>query len=316
MTSGRVIISINPKAGRKEARPKAERLAELLRDQGLHSEVLSDLGAVSEQAMRWQAEDELRAVVAAGGDGTVTELVNRTPPGTPIATLPLGTENLLAKYLGQQREPEAVCETVVRGVKVELDAGCATAHNSSGQPHRRLFLLMATAGLDADVIYRLEQTRQGHISHWSYAKPIWQALRNYKYPPLRATCWTDPAAPAADPLVARWVFLFNLPCYARGLAFTPRASGDDGLFDLCTFERGSFAQGLKYLAAVLSGRHDRLRECTLRQVTRLRIEADEPVLYQLDGDFGGHLPVEIEMLRKRLTLVVPEEWAGRKGIRD
>jgi diacylglycerol kinase family enzyme len=104
------------------------------------------------------------------------------------------------------------------------------------------------------------------------------------------------------------MFLFNLPCYAAGLPFTPGANGDDGLFDLCAFERGSFWNGMRYLMAVLRGKHDRLADCTLRRVTGLRVEADEEVPFQLDGDFGGHLPLEVSLLPRRLTLVVPEGW--------
>src|SRR5207249_3430853 len=97
-------------------------------------------------------------------------------------------------------------------------------------------------------------------------------------------------------------------CYARGLPFAPRACGTDGRLDLCTFGRGSFFSGMRYLMAVLRGRHDRLADCTLRQVTGLRVEADEPVPFQLDGDFGGYLPLDMEILPRRLTLVVPEAW--------
>jgi diacylglycerol kinase family enzyme len=72
---------------------------------------------------------------------------------------------------------------------------------------------------------------------------------------------------------------------------------------------------MRYLSAVLRGKHDRLAECTLRQVVGLRVEAqectDEPVPFQLDGDFGGHLPLEIGILPRRLTLLVPQAW-GRE----
>jgi len=311
----RVIISVNPKAGRRSARPAAEELARFLAQRNLRADVLTDLAEVAAVAAEAQAQGDLRAVVAAGGDGTVTEMVNRLPVGAPLTVLPLGTENLLAKYLGIRREVESVGETIVRGAVARMDAGRAVSPRCvAGQEEGRLFLLMATCGLDADVIYRVEQARRGHISHLSYAKPIIAAFRNYKYPPLRIepryAQVTSPMA-CAGPVVARWMFLFNLPCYARGLPFTPRASGHDGLFDLCAFERGSFWSGMRYLVAVLRGRHERLADCTLRQVTGLRVETaapDEDVPFQLDGDFGGYLPLEIDLLPTRVTLVVPEAW--------
>jgi diacylglycerol kinase family enzyme len=251
----------------------------------------------------------------------VAEIVNRVPDGVPVTVLPLGTENLLAKYLGIGREVESVGETIAGGKIVRLDAGLAISRGASGASRSRLFVLMASCGLDADVIYRLEQNRRGHISHLTYVKPIVAAFRNYKYPPLRITVRSGGLGGVSSDhavdqsFVARWMFLFNLPCYARGLAFTPRASGDDGHLDLCTFERGSFWSGMRYLAAVLRGKHDRLADCTLRRVIGLRVETgedshDEPVPFQLDGDFGGRLPLEISILPRRLTLIVPQAWGA------
>lgn len=87
---------------------------------------------------------------------------------------------------------------------------------------------------------------------------------------------------------------------------TPRADGFDGLLDVCTFGKGSLCQGLRYLAAAqLGGRHRGLSDCVIRQVRRVRITSEQPVAYQLDGDPGGRLPLEIEVLPRRLTLVVP-----------
>src|SRR5262245_46827593 len=303
-----VIISVNPKPGRRAAQPAAEQLARFRAARGLQPEILTDLAEVARRAAAGQARGDLRAVVAAGGDGTIAEIINRVPPGVPATILPLGTENLLAKYLGIGREPESVGDAIVKGGVVRLDAGRAISPASTFArgPAGRIFLLMASCGLDADVVYRLEQARRGHISHLSYVKPILGSFRNYQYPPLRVELGGE--KPIASSLVARWMFLFNLPCYARGLPFTPQAHGTDGLLDLCTFGRGSFWHGMRYLLAVVTGWHHRLADCTLRQVTGLRVEADEPVPFQLDGDFGGHLPLEIEVLARRLTLVVPPTW--------
>ena len=55
---------------------------------------------------------QLRVVVAAGGDGTAAEIVNRTPRGSPVAIFPLGTANLLANYLGIGHDPASVAEMI------------------------------------------------------------------------------------------------------------------------------------------------------------------------------------------------------------
>jgi diacylglycerol kinase family enzyme len=92
----------------------------------------------------------------------------------------------------------------------------------------------------------------------------------------------------------------------------PQADGADGVLDVCTFRDGSLLCGLMYLAGVVMGQHQNWEDCLTTQSARLRIEADEPVPYQLDGDPGGYLPVDVRVLPGRMTLVVSESWTGEQ----
>jgi diacylglycerol kinase (ATP) len=305
-TANRVLISVNPKAGAKSGQPLVDRLVEMLRQHGYEADVLTDIEKVAEDSARLLANHRLRGVVAAGGDGTVGLVVNKTPPGVPVAVLPLGTENLLAKYLGISADAEAVFRTIHAGLVIGLDAGRAGD---------RVFLLMLSCGFDAEVVRRLHDERQGHIHHLSYAKPILDAIRSYEYPAVRVYC--RPAAENEADLVAandetcieaRWAFVVNLPRYAVGLRIVPGAVGTDGLLDVCTFKEGSLWNGLMYLGGILLGQHQSWSDCITTRARRLRIESSGEVPYQLDGDPGGFLPVEIEVLPGRLTLLVPEAF--------
>lgn len=319
-----VLVVVNPTAGARSGQAAVDQLVTLLEGDGFAVEVCPEIDRVSQRAAELLAEQRLRAVVAAGGDGTVGLAVNRTPPGTPIAVLPLGTENLLSKHLGIAPDPAAVFETIKMGAAVQLDAGRAGD---------RIFLLMASCGFDADVVRRLHGERHGHIHHLSYAKPILDSIRNYQYPEVRVWCEpqeteyeatalargeagsrpdatdgptreTDRFA-AGEPIVARWVFVMNLPRYAAGLQIVPDAVDNDGLLDVCTFKEGSLWSGLTYLAGVLTGQHQSFSDCVTRRARRMRIESDEPVPYQLDGDPGGFTPLDIEVVPGRLTLLAP-----------
>lgn len=301
----RVLIAVNPTAGRGAGFAVVDQLVSQLGRRGMHAEIGGDLDEVVATCHRWQKEGRLRALVAAGGDGTAAELVNRTEADVPIGLLPLGTENLLAKYLGllHGKNPvQSLCETIVAGTTVRFDAGRASG---------RIFLLMASCGFDADVVRRLHSRRRGPIRHWDYAQPILQSIRSYEYPELRVYCRgiDQSGAAAAETLIrARWLFSFNLPCYARGLTFTPDAIGTDGLLDVCTFARGSLWHGLRYLSSVVRGSHPRLVDVHMVRVRSLRVESDQPVAYQLDGDAGGTLPLDIDVLPRRARLIVPEAW--------
>ena len=304
----RVMISVNPNAGARSGHSVVEQLADALRERNLTVDVMTDVERLGDASAEAHRAGTLRAVVAAGGDGTAAFLLNHTEPGVPITVLPLGTENLLAKYLRLIDGPESVARAIHQGTTVQLDAGRANG---------RFFLLMFSCGFDADVIRRLHQQRRGHIQHLSYAKPILDAIRSYRYPRIRLYCPREQGSPTESDqereISAHWAFVFNIPAYATGLTFTPEAVATDGLLNVCTFEGGSFWHGLFYLGAVLMGRHRAWSGCKTRGVPRLRIESDREVPFQLDGDPGGVLPADVEVVPNRLTMVVPTEWARENG---
>ncbi len=299
-----VIISVNPRAGARSGVPVVEHLATDLREFGYQVEILSDLDELSSRTSEEHLAGRLRVVVSAGGDGTISTIVNRTAPGVPLTVLPLGTENLLAKYTGLSTGVHSVRDAIHLGVSIQLDAGL------TGD---RIFLLMASCGFDADVVKRLHEGRQGHVHHLDYAKPIFDSIRNYEYPELRLFCEGGTSDTLSEPITARWAFIVNLPRYAFGLNTAPDAIGTDGLVDVCTFSGGSLWNGLRYLGGVMFGTHQNLADCVTCQASKIRIESDTPVPFQLDGDPGGVLPMTMSVLPGRLTLVVLPRIAQQLG---
>lgn len=298
-TRRRVFISVNPCAGARDRLDLIERLAAALEAQGLEPAIVESPEQLAEFCCDPAISPQVRAVVAGGGDGTVSYLANRLPPETPLAILPLGTENLLAKYLQIACDPVALAAMIARGETIAIDAGLAG---------ERLFLLMAGIGFDAEVVRRMhDQRRGGHIHHLSYVKPIFEAIRNYQYPEVRLTCRDGNGQ--THEVQAKWAFVINVPRYAAGLAISPEAQADDGLLNVCTFKEGSLLRGLVYLSGIILGQHQNWNDCVTLRASEVRIESSEPVPYQLDGDPGGYLPVDIRILPKRLTLLVPESWS-------
>jgi diacylglycerol kinase family enzyme len=311
VSADRVVISVNPKAGRHSAARQVQRLVALLTEQGLTVEVHQDLEQVAALTEQWHAQGRLRALVGVGGDGTAAELANRTSDGVPLTLLACGTANLLAKHLGLSHRPEDLCNTIVGGSLVRMDAGRAGG---------RIFLDMFSCGFDAAVVERLHAWRTArcgaHIGYLSYVKPILEAIRTYEYPAIQVHCLDPPEGSQCNgstPATSRWVFALNLPWYGWGLRLAPGATADDGLLDVCTFEGGSLWSGLRYVVAAQLGLHHRLSDCAIRQGHCFRITSDRPVAYQLDGDPGGLLPVNVEVLADRLTLLVPPSSPIRAG---
>jgi diacylglycerol kinase family enzyme len=304
--SNRVIILANPTAGPGSKGKAIDRLDASLREHGFRVNITTDPNQMADEVACALETGELRTVVAAGGDGTAKLVVNRTPAEVAVTLLPLGTENLLSKYLKLSGNPDAVFQAIRQGHTVRLDAG---------RVGDRLFLLMLGCGFDADVVHRLHRSRRGHIQHISYARPILESVLSYRYPELRVSYRDGPTDDWIVPgdRTVHWAFIFNLPSYASGLAIAPQADGQDGRLDVCTFQGPSFWRGLIHLGAIMLRRHREWGNCVTTRATAVRIESDTEVPYQMDGDPGGTLPVEIEVLPRRARFVVPAGAAEHLG---
>jgi len=347
--SKKVIISVNPKAGRTSPMVRAEELRDRLRAMKFDAELATDLTEVTEKANRYFHNGELRVLVGVGGDGTAAELVNRTEQGVPVTLLSAGTANLIAKYFKLGRTPKRLAEQIATGNLLQIDAGQVTSidhhfndsqtntndstqQTSSSQQSKRLFLVMVGCGFDAEIVRRVHSHREqryqsgakkgAHISYLTYTKPILQTIGNYNFPEIRVevleggdeTVYRQTRRKTADAETVspyllsdvRWAFVFNLPCYGWGLPLVPKSVGTDGKLDHCLFDGKSFWHGFKYTAFAQCGSmHRVLSDVRLGQGTKYRLTADSDVPYQLDGDPGGKLPIEIEILPKRFTILVP-----------
>jgi diacylglycerol kinase (ATP) len=293
---------MNPRAGARVRHETVSAIQAALTGRGYKVCLSNDLNELNDLAMTGKKSGELRAVVAIGGDGTASVVRRHTPLEVPLVPVPMGTENLLGRYVGQLPTPEAVCQTIDDGAVVSLDLGRAGG---------KIFLLMISAGFDAEVIRALHENRRGNIRRSAYYWHVIGAIRRYKYPLMRL--YLHPGN--ESPRECRWLFGFNLPLYALGLPIAPDAVGTDGLLDVCTFERGAVWSIARYLWHVVRNVHLTLPDAALSRTARFRIEptTETCIAYQIDGDFGGTLPVDVEVLAGQLRLLVSREAARRLG---
>lgn len=286
-----VAIQRNPTSGTGARRGVLLELIRELKRRGIRPRMFANRERMQAKLADPAAREQLVCVLAAGGDGTVGDVANRYPD-LPMATLPLGTENLLAKYLGIQPSGTQVAELIASGSRRKLDLG---------QLNGRRFTLMASCGFDAAVVHRTHANRRGHIRKWHYLPPIWNSIRKYDHPPLRIFVDDE-----TQPRIARLLMAVNLPAYAMGIPFAPLATGTDGQLDLCLFQQGSTFQMARYLGHVIAGRHHLLSDVICLKASRVRIEADVGVPWQMDGDPAGFTPVTLEVLPAALEIFSPE----------
>lgn len=297
-----VLIAANPKSGAGPSGQLVSNLSDEIKARGYNVQVIRDLMQLKPLAEQLNAQRDLHCVVCAGGDGTVAVVANLLSHDIPLMIFPLGTENLLAKHWGLTRDVAHATTTLVGGRTVLMDVGLANG---------KMFLVLLGCGFDAEVVRQMDLNRTGHITRWSYTKPILRALRNYSFPQLE---WSTDCANHSGQ--AAWLFAFNVPRYGGGLSFYPEADPTDGRLDLCMFKRSGFFAGCNYLFQVWRQQHQKHPDFQHTCFRKLDIQAPKDaqgnsiqVPYQLDGDPGGYLPLEVEIRPARLKLIVPHTTA-------
>lgn len=237
------------------------------------------------------------AVVVWGGDGTVNEVANGLA-GTDIPLLPVraGTENLLAKELSIPHRPADLVRLLREGQIVSCDIGLVNG---------RSFHSILGVGFDAEVVRRVTQTRTGHISHLSYFWPIWRTFWEHDFPRLHVVVEGETLFQGRG-----LAFVGNISRYSSGLRICRDARFDDGLLDLVIFRCDQQAHLLWHAAWTLLRRHPLNGNVLYRQARALRVESEEPVHCELDGDLGPTTPLEISLASHRIRLIVPANPPG------
>jgi diacylglycerol kinase family enzyme len=283
-----VIVLANPLAGTRGRRRQVHELGVALRGRGLETAYCWDREGLGDLVV--SRGDNLRCVVAAGGDGTLNEVLNRAA-GTPVAILPLGNENLMARYFRLGRSARRLAEVIASAPIRRLDLARAQG---------RHFCLMASAGIDAEVVHEVHRHRRGHINRLSYVLPALGALRRYPFPAVEVEI-----NETGERLNGSQVFLLNLPIYGPGLRIAGKARPDDGFLDLVVLQRPGRLNLLRYLGAILYRCHERLADVQYRRVKSVRLSSEQPVPVQTDGDPAGMLPLSIEVVPGAMRLLLP-----------
>ena len=286
-----VVIQRNPTSGSGKGRKQLHDLIRFLRSDGFRVRLFASRERLDRFLKDDKEQQQLRCIVAAGGDGTIASVLNRHPE-TPIATLPLGTENLVARHLGIERDARQVAK-VVRVARYRwFDTGLV---------NQQQFLIMASVGVDADVVHRLDATRAGHIHHLSYLQPIIRCFFGYSYPTL---CLHGNAGKVLAE--GTHIVVTNMPEYGFRMPFAPNASPLDGLFDVRVFRRQGVIATTMHAIRTRIGFADRVSEVDRFQVASCRITSQSTAPAQCDGDPAGFCPLEITIQPQSLALLVDQ----------
>ena len=294
------LLIVNPAAGQGRAQEALEAFQAALAPV-LGGLVITRERGDAERAACEASANGYEAVLAAGGDGTMNEVVNGLlTAGTvggplPLGLVPVGTQNVLAHELGLPvADLDATLSLLRAGRMRRIDVGLA------GSRH---FVLMAGFGFDAQVVGEVLRPMKALLGPAAYAFAAAGALATCRSTQIRLRLDGEEVRSEAFLVVVA-----NAASYAyRQIKLAPFAALDDGWLDICVFERarGDRVGFASQMMAVLARRHLRDPRVRYYRGRHLRLESDPPIHGQIDGDTFGATPVEISLLPRALPIFVP-----------
>jgi diacylglycerol kinase (ATP) len=301
----------NPNAGNggNGRRHLLDQARRILATNGMEVELAETTGPghaveIAQQAVR----DRRELVIACGGDGTLNEVVNGLATYSnghrvPLALLPGGTANILAKELDLPWDIPRAAKCLVNGKVREVALGVATPLE---QPERkRYFLSVSGAGPDGMIVYSVDlglKARVGILAYW------WQGAREvlrYTFPRFRVR--------AGDrQLEATLVVVGRTKNYGGPFKITDHADLFEDQFEVMALTTQSGLRYLSYLPTLWMGNLRKEQDVHFWRADSLVCEPLDanPVYAQVDGEPLARLPIEFSIAPRALKLLVPRDLSS------
>ncbi|HEY8649424.1 MAG TPA: diacylglycerol kinase family protein [Chthoniobacterales bacterium] len=281
-------VILNPTARSERARGWQERVRSICTDAVLCA---TSHPGEAEKLARNAVREGFERIVAAGGDGTINEVVNGIAGSdAALGLLPMGTMNVFATELGLPSYDLNRCWEIIKAEHTRLiDLPSANGKH---------FVQLAGVGLDAQVVKETSLALKRNFGPLSY---LFSAAQIAGRQPPRLLIESENAVTDEG----SFILIGNGRRYGGPFPFFKHAMIDDGLLDVLVFKRLGYLEIIKYLQNVIFTSDITLPEVEYFQTRRLRVSSEEEVPVEIDGELVGICPVEFELSEQRLKVLAP-----------
>jgi len=295
----RICVIFNPTARGEKARRFRKHL------DAIGAESRLKLTAAAGDARRLAAEavqEGFEIVVAAGGDGTLNEVLNGfsdVPDGferARLGVLPLGTVNVFARELTIPTRLEAAWAAISQGRETQIDLPIVDYY-ADGTRERRCFVQLAGAGLDARAVELVRWQLKKKLGYLAYVVAGLQALRGVQ---SKIT-----ASGGGHSVTGEQVLIGNGRFYGGPYVVFPRADLRDGRLDVCVFPRVTWLTLFRCGPSVLLRGRLPASAVQVFQAESLTLSSPTRTSLEADGELLGHLPATFSLQPSRLRVIVP-----------
>jgi diacylglycerol kinase (ATP) len=290
-------VILNPVSGSVE---DVDALVEKFR--GLPScevHVTADAGA-AEKIARQSSATGCELVVAAGGDGTLNEVINGIADHAShcrIGLVPLGTGNDFARSLALPDDVDACIELLLGGRTQPIDLVRVTSDRV------RYFLNVSAGGFSGLVDEKLTPEIKRAWGPLAYVRSAAAALPELVA--YQTTVVFDDAQTLSMELYN--IIVANGRFVAGGIPIAPEAQLDDGLLDLILIPKRPGTEIAILIGQILLGKHLESEAIVFRRAARLRVDSTPGMWFNVDGELVGNEPASFEVMPRAVQIVTAQK---------
>ncbi|MCI1589824.1 MULTISPECIES: diacylglycerol kinase [Heyndrickxia] len=291
----RARIIYNPTSGRELFKKHIANVLQKLEVAGYEASCHATTAAGDAiNAAKIAVERKYDIVIAAGGDGTINEVVNGLAEQEyrpKLGVIPVGTTNDFARALHIPRDIEAAVDIIVKGDTIPVDIG---------KMNDSYFINIAGGGRLTELTYEVPSKLKTMLGQLAYYMKGIEML-----PSIRATEMSieyDGKLFEGEAML----FLIGLTNSVGGFEkLAPDSSINDGLFSLIILKKTNLAEFIRVVTAAITGNHINDPNVIYTSANRIKVNSTEKMQLNIDGEFGGLVPAEFENLYRHLDVFVP-----------
>ncbi len=283
----KIAVILNPAARGEKAKSMGDKIKRMAHGSSFF---LSPARGHTRLLARKAVEDGYKTIVAAGGDGTINEVVNGIA-GADVALgiLPVGTMNVFAAELGLPANNLRECWELIE------DGHCRKV--DLPRANRQYFVQLAGVGLDAQVVKETSWNFRKNFGPLSYVISATQIAA--RKPPRLVV---DAGGELRE---GSFVLIGNGRFYGGPFTIFKNARIDDGKLDVLIFKNLGYLDIVRYLNAIVFGTHASLSDVEYFQTEKATIRSEQEVPIEVDGELMGNLPVSFRFSPRKLKVISP-----------
>jgi YegS/Rv2252/BmrU family lipid kinase len=251
----------------------------------------------------------VRTIYSLGGDGTHNEVVNgihrsgAEPGSVTLGLLPGGTGGDFQRLMDCPRELLATARLISESEPAPVDIGIVRHHTPEGEPVERCFLNIASFGIGGLVDRYANESSKLLGGRVTFAVATFRAFCKYRAARVRLS--VDGEDMGEHSIIN--VHVCNGRFSGGGMMFAPDARLADGLFDVLVIKDGPLIETLRFFPSVYKGEHlaSPRTEMVRGKTVRAELVGDNEAWFDIDGEPGGVLPTELEVVPSFVKLLGP-----------